>query len=175
MFCSKCGALVSDGAAFCSACGNALAAAAPAIPAEQAAPAQPVQPAQPAQPVQYVTPVQQVYPQPRKKIPGRALGITALILGIVGILFSWSEFTWAIDYLESLGEEFFYDDYYYYYYSISDIVGMVPLAVMNVLAFVFGFIARKKGYSNGFSITGVILGCIGLALFIAAAAIFIIA
>lgn len=56
MFCTKCGAKVADGSAFCTACGNRIGAV-PAQPVVQR-PVQPVQ--QPVQPVQQpVQPVQQ--------------------------------------------------------------------------------------------------------------------
>ena len=91
MFCENCGSQIADGSAICPNCGAAVRATAGA---EAATPVQPVQPAQPVQPV-YQQPIYQqqpAYQQPIYQQPAggsKALAITALILGICGLVFCW--------------------------------------------------------------------------------------
>lgn len=102
MFCENCGSQIADGSAICPNCGAAVRVspttgeAVPVAPI-QAQPVEPVQPVQPVQPV-YQQPVQPVYQQPAYQQPiyqqpaaggSKALAITALILGICGLVFCW--------------------------------------------------------------------------------------
>jgi uncharacterized RDD family membrane protein YckC len=91
MFCSKCGANVSEGAAFCPSCGAPVASAPAAQPAPPAAPAPQPQYVQP----QYTPAPAAAYPattpQPTVAYAGFwlrfvAFIIDAIILGIVGTL-----------------------------------------------------------------------------------------
>ena len=96
MFCENCGAQIADGSAICPNCGAAVRVS-PAT--GEAVPVAPIQ-AQPVEPVQpiYQQPVQPVYQQPAYHQPiyqqpaaggSKALAITALILGICGLVFCW--------------------------------------------------------------------------------------
>ena len=96
MFCENCGAQIADGSAICPNCGAAVRVS-PAT--GEAVPVAPIQ-AQPVEPVQpiYQQPVQPVYQQPAYQQPiyqqpaaggSKALAITALILGICGLVFCW--------------------------------------------------------------------------------------
>lgn len=96
MFCENCGSQIADGSAICPNCGAAVRVS-PAT--GEAVPVAPIQ-AQPVEPVQpiYQQPVQPVYQQPAYQQPiyqqpaaggSKALAITALILGICGLVFCW--------------------------------------------------------------------------------------
>lgn len=106
MFCTKCGHSNPDGAAFCSACGNALAdakaAAQPASYDQQSRPVSPqggpVPPAPPGQGGYYAPqppyPLQSVYAPTVKKsktglIVGLSVGGFVLIAAVVVLLFVW--------------------------------------------------------------------------------------
>ena len=99
MFCENCGSQIADGSAICPNCGAAVRVSPTTGEAVPVAPiqAQPVEPVQPVQPV-YQQPVQPVYQQPAYQQPiyqqpaaggSKALAITALILGICGLVFCW--------------------------------------------------------------------------------------
>lgn len=99
MFCENCGSQIADGSAICPNCGAAVRVSPATGEAVPVAPiqAQPVEPVQPVQPV-YQQPVQPVYQQPAYQQPiyqqpaaggSKALAITALILGICGLVFCW--------------------------------------------------------------------------------------
>ena len=96
MFCENCGSQIADGSAICPNCGAAVRVS---PTTGEAVPVQPIQatPVQPVQPV-YQQPVQPVYQQPAYQQPiyqqpaaggSKALAITALILGICGLVFCW--------------------------------------------------------------------------------------
>ncbi|MBP5774392.1 MAG: zinc-ribbon domain-containing protein [Clostridiales bacterium] len=97
MFCENCGAQIADGSAICPNCGAAVRVSpttGEAVPVQpiQATPVQPVQPVY-QQPVQPVYQQQPAYQQPIYQQPAaggsKALAITALILGICGLVFCW--------------------------------------------------------------------------------------
>ena len=118
MFCENCGSQIPEGSAVCPSCGTAarvdLAAAAqpiapaqPVAPAEPVVPVVPVAPVQPEQPVVPVAPVYQqqpvqpVYQQPAYQqavyqqpaaTGSKGPAITALVLGISGLVFCWIPF-----------------------------------------------------------------------------------
>lgn len=97
MFCENCGSQIADGSAICPNCGAAVRVSPTTGEAVPVAPiqAQPVQPVQPVyqQPVQPVYQQQPAYQQPiyQQSAAGgsKALAITALILGICGLVFCW--------------------------------------------------------------------------------------
>ena len=148
-------------------------------PQPQAPAAQPwVQPQQP-QPQTWVPPqgqpgVQYVYTygQPttpggpqivyvKAKTPGRGLGIASMVLGIIGLVYTFSgisslnQMALMIQEMAEMGLE----------YTTSDFLGtLIVIGVMPLLALIFGCSARKKGYKNGVSMSGLIMGIIGLVL-----------
>lgn len=82
-FCKHCGSQIEDNAAFCGVCGQAQNTVEPQV---QEAPVytQPQAPVQPQQPV-YVAPQAPVNPYGQPVIPGKGLGITSMVLGIVSL------------------------------------------------------------------------------------------
>ena len=96
MFCENCGSQIADGSAICPNCGAAVRVSPATGEAVPVAPIQ-AQPVEPMQPI-YQQPVQPVYQQPAYQQPiyqqpaaggSKALAITALILGICGLVFCW--------------------------------------------------------------------------------------
>ena len=96
MFCENCGSQIADGSAICPNCGAAVRVSPATGEAVPVAPiqAQPV----PARTQSYQQPVQPVYQQPAYQQPiyqqpaaggSKGAAITALILGICGLVFCW--------------------------------------------------------------------------------------
>lgn len=80
MFCPNCGAQNADNVAFCASCGANMGAQQPVQ--------QPVYQAPVQQPV-YQAPVQQPVYQPAQQnvpVPGKGMGITGMVLGIVALV-----------------------------------------------------------------------------------------
>ena len=154
MFCTKCGAQNAEGTQFCANCGAALAA-------EQAAP------------TQYTTAYQQqqvVYVQP--KIPGRGFGISSLVLGIIGLVYSFSFMAMAIAYREeSRVRNDFYDAINRSNpgdeeLKIAVITMAIVFASMSIMAVAFSIASKSRGYGAGTKTAGLILGIIGLMLYL---------
>ena len=103
-------------------------------------------------PVNAVPPL--IYVKP--KVPGRGFGISSMVLGIIGLVYSFAfafsmptvvnELAWDS---ASAGPE-------------SLLPSVIMLAVMPVLILCFSPIAIKRGYKNGISISGLIMGAIAL-------------
>ena len=81
MFCPNCGTQNADNVAFCAGCGTKLGTEQPIV--QQPVVQQPVYqaPVQPQQPV-----YQQPAYQQKPAVPGKGLGITGMILGIVSLV-----------------------------------------------------------------------------------------
>lgn len=145
-FCSNCGAALEADKKFCISCGAPVAAAQPVVQPQYipvAAPQQPV----------YFTKV---------KRPGRGLGISSMVLGIIALVYAAIFIGVTIDLLDSVGS------YYYYYYSSSDVLeDVLPLfivpTILSILSTSFGGAGRSKGYKCGVSASGLIMGIISLA------------
>ena len=149
-FCSQCGAPQPDGAKFCASCGKPIVqpvASAPVNPQPVYRPPVYGQPIY-SQPITYVAP----------KIPGRGLGIAAMVLGIVAQVYG------AIFLLAAL-ETAQYRDYDYYRYEISEDLApvMILVVIPAILAMCFSVSAKNKGYRNGVSNSGMVLSVISLA------------
>lgn len=144
MFCSKCGKQLEDGVSFCSACGNPVG--------------QPAQPKVEPQPV-----IQPVYIQAvKQKIPGRGLGISGMILGIIGLVYGFILLIESFIYIGSGMGDFFDME--------EGIAGVILFySILSVLAVSLAAAGRVKGYKNGVSMSGVVMGVIGLFMFIIAA------
>lgn len=133
MFCKKCGSEIPEGSNVCSNCGTAVSAK----PAEQqTAYQQPVY----QQPV-YQQPVYQqpVYGQPRNPNDGKGLSITALVLGICGVVLSW-----------------------------ISVINVIVLAA-GIFGIIFGYKGRQKsiaayGKASGLATAGFVLGIIGTSI-----------
>jgi len=168
-FCSSCGAQMDDNAVFCLNCGAQKAAPAPApAPAQAQAPVQPQAPVyqqpvyqQPQAPV-YQQPQATVYQQPmyvKPKIPGRGFGISSLVLGIIGLVYG---FIFMIDVIAML-------DYYWFdfeYILEGMIVPLVIFSVLSILSVSFGAAGFNRGYRNGVCKSGLVLGIIGLCMYV---------
>lgn len=119
MFCPNCGTQNADGTAFCAGCGANLNA--------QQAPTQ--------QPV-YQQPVYQqpIYRQPAS-VPGKGLGVTGMVLGIVALVFFCS---WYIS---------------------------VPCAIIGAaLSGVSMKKAQEAGMKNGLAVAGLVCSVVALAV-----------
>lgn len=153
-FCSKCGASVADGTAFCANCGNPMNAAPQTPPAPAYNP--------------YSAPVAPV--AVKAKTPGRGFGISSLVLSIIGLIYSLymtaaaSLYGAATDMASSIigSAANAYDD---------EVMGTILLySVLSILAVCFAAGAFKKGYKNGVSKAGLVMGIIGLCFFVVALA-----
>lgn len=87
------------------------------------------------------------------KIPGRGLGISGMVLGIIGLVYSFLVFLAMVDVAQEtlLRVE-------------SAIPGIILYSSLSILGVSLAGAGRKKGYRNGISTAGVITGVIGLAL-----------
>jgi len=145
MFCKNCGNQMAEDARFCPNCG-----------ADNGD----------VQPNQFVQPI---YVKPR--IPGRGLGIAGMVLGIIGSIYAFiflmnmetfeSVNTLSND-VDSLAETTF---------NSAFITAIVIYSVLNILAVSLAGAGRSKGYRNGISTSGVVLGVIGLIMNVATIAL----
>ena len=157
-FCPRCGTQLMDNATFCHVCGMTCGTTNMPIPQNYSP--QGAHQAPPAQPAYYIKP----------KVPGRGFGISSMVLGIVGafycfvLMIGMSALSDVMNISnEILGEEFYYsssalDSTIY----TSMFTAVIMYAIMPLLALIFGFNARKRGYQNGISTSGLILGSLGL-------------
>lgn len=124
MFCPKCGNQNPEGTPYCGACGAPL----------NAAPQQP----QYTQPMGYTQPAgyaQPVYTAPNTTVPGKGMGITGMILGIVALVM-------------------------FCYWVVS-----IPCAIVGaILAGVALNKAKQVGMKNGMATAGLVCSCIALGL-----------
>ena len=160
-FCTKCGAAQNEGMVFCANCGTRLEQPASA---DQQPNNQPYQqpPVPPFQPPFY--PPQVVYVKP--KVPGRGFGITAMVLGIVGLVYAVLMCFSAI-HLANIANNLVIE------YVARYVMGVLIYSSLAILGIVFGIQAQKRGYINGVSKSGVITGIIAAIFYFIAAIIFI--
>ena len=166
-FCTKCGSQVNDQVAFCPNCGASMT---PDANTYQ----QPQQPQQTyQQPQQTYQQPQQAYQQPmmyvKPKIPGRGYGISSMVLGIIGLVYSFYCII-AVAGAVSVANSFYYYDYSYASSVISSslVVTVIIFSILSILATSFGMLARGRGYRNGVSTSGVAMGIVGLCLYVVA-------
>ena len=128
MFCPNCGMNQPDGSRFCQNCGTPFAGA-----------------PYTAQPP--------VYMAVKPKIPGRGMGIAAMVLGIIGLVYGFYFFIGmaAISEINEFG-------------GIGGIMAVYCLmfSSMSIMGIAFGTNAINKGYVNNISKSGRILGIIGV-------------
>lgn len=108
-----------------------------------------------AQPqVQYVR-----YVKP--KVPGRGFGITSMVLGIVGLFYGFYLMIGCIALAVAA--------------SLSEIISVMLVAFMfevlifsslSIMATAFSIAAKNRGYINGISKSGTVMGVIGLAMYL---------
>lgn len=131
-FCRNCGAQNADNASFCGNCGASLG--------------------------------QNIYGHNggtvimvKPKIPGRGLGISSMVLGIIGLVYSVMflfSIPQAIENLEYIS--FREPDY------SSFLTPVAIFSVLSILSICFAPAAFKRGYKNGVSTSGLVMGTIGL-------------
>ncbi len=129
-FCSKCGNAVNEADNVCANCGNAL------NDSNNSA-----------------TQVIQVIAKP--EIPGRGLGIAAMILGIIGILGDVPGTTNVILALNANASKGDFEEFL----SVFAVYG-----VFCLLALIFGACSIKHSLKNGQGVAGLILGLLGTIL-----------
>lgn len=102
------------------------------------------------QPVMYIKP----------KTPGRGFGISSMVLGIIGLVYALSFSSTFLDLVDLIDR--FHD------FDADDIRRFIQLilyiSVMPVLSLCFSNAAFKRGYKNGVSNSGLIMGVIGLVI-----------
>ena len=157
-FCCECGAQLTEQAKFCTKCGvptgniNQEEQSQSQQNQEQSSQAQQGQQQQQQQPVvQYVKP----------KIPGRGFGIASMVLGIIGLVYSISSLDTATEIANNFGNDYF-GMYYDIAFNIGAIIGILIFSVLSILALIFSGSARKRGYRNGVSTSGLVMGIIGV-------------
>lgn len=155
-FCRECGAQLTEQAKFCTKCGvptgniNQEEQSQSQQNQEQSSQAQQGQ--QHQQPVvQYVKP----------KIPGRGFGIASMVLGIIGLVYSISSLDTATEIANNFGNDYF-GLYYDIAFNVGAIIGILIFSVLSILALIFSCSARKRGYRNGVSTSGLVMGIIGV-------------
>lgn len=90
------------------------------------------------------------------KIPGRGFGISSMVLGIIGTFYSIYLLFGTISAINTLEALSFDTD-------VSAIVPAILLfAILPLLALIFGATAIKRKYKCGISISGLVLGAVGL-------------
>ena len=135
--CSECGKEISDKAYVCPNCG---------LPLKQ----------------------MDSYVAVRKKIPGRGFGISGMIMGILGVVYSPLM-------LIGLASLMFFtqnnSSYMIFEQNSAPGLSMIPavaeISIFGILAVVFGFVSRHKGYKKGQSTAALIMGFITIAICIA--------
>lgn len=111
----------------------------------------------------------------KTKTRGRGFGISSMVLGIIGLYYALSGMAMVGEFaqLAVMGEEMLGE-------MMGEMMGEIPsgmfaesiavslgvFGIMPLLALIFGICARKRGYKNGVSMSGLILGIIGLVLII---------
>jgi len=92
----------------------------------------------------------------KTKVPGRGFGISSMVLGIIGFVYS---FLYSIT-ISSMLEEF--ENSPLSMNPKSILPAIIMLAVLPVLSLCFSPVAIKRGYKNGVSISGLIMGVLAL-------------
>ncbi|MBR6502179.1 MAG: zinc ribbon domain-containing protein [Clostridia bacterium] len=144
-FCRNCGTQYIDGSVVCPRCG---------------APTGVQQPPMPYMP--YVKP----------KVPGKGFGITAMVLGIIGLFYGMYLLFATIVAAEAYSSYSYYGGYYSYgaagVLSSALVVTVVIFSSLSIMAIAFGSAAKNRGYRNGVSTSGVVMGVIGLIAYLIA-------
>ena len=131
-FCNNCGTPVDENSRFCTNCGQPINS-------------QPQYNNQYQQPPQY-NPYQPYQRPIRPKTPGKGIGIAAMIIGIVSLLYGALFFLVTV--AEGGGDEM--------------LPAVIMLAPASILAICFANAALKQGFVNGISKAGLTTGIIAL-------------
>ena len=131
MYCFKCGTKLEDGTYVCPACNQ-------------------------VQPLAQNVPLQYVFVKP--KAPGKGCGIAGMVLGIVGLVYSFPILSLAISIFSGKTP------------VQVDTASIAPMflvfSVFSILALCLAGSGRRQGYKNGISTSGIVMGIIGLAVHI---------
>ena len=92
----------------------------------------------------------------KPKIPGRGKGIAGMVLGIIGLVYCLPILSAAISFINS---DFLSDAM-----KVSLIPSFLMISTLSILAVSLAGAGRLKGYRNGVSASGVIMGAIGLTI-----------
>ncbi len=89
----------------------------------------------------------------KKKIPGRGFGVSGLVMGILGVIYSPLTLFSALEHT---------------YFTIQEKIIMgIYIAIFGILAFSFGFSARKRGCKKGKTLAAIIMGFVSVAFCLA--------
>ena len=100
-----------------------------------------------------------IYVKP--KVPGRGLGISSMVLGIIAMVYAFSVASVIPEMIKDLTRIGFGVDS-----SSSVVMPIIMLSSMSVLSLCFAPAAIKRGYKNGISYSGLILGLVSLCLYL---------
>lgn len=106
----------------------------------------------------------------RQKVPGRGFGISSMVLSIIGLVYSWV-------FVSNVGAFFmteYMGDMWYYDFWTSLLAAAVVYSSLPILGVVFGCVAKKRGYKNGISTSGLVMGVIGLLVYLLVIAFLIV-
>ena len=106
----------------------------------------------------------------KPKVPGRGFGISSMVLSIIGLVYSWV-------FVSSVGSFLFVEytnDMWYYDLWTSLLTMAVVYSSLPILGVVFGCVSKKRGYKNGISTSGLVMGVIGLLVYLLTIAFFIV-
>ena len=160
-FCPKCGAAQNEGMIFCANCGARLEQ--PVATGQQPN----NQPNQPPFVPPYQMPYQPQYIFVKPKVPGKGLGIASMVLGIIGLVYSFTALMAGMDYIDSSHQ------------SSTNLIGnlvlVIMLASMSIMGVAFSTSAKNKGYKTGISTAGLVTGTIGLIIYVVSAVLFCVA
>ena len=148
-YCTNCGAAQNDNAVFCSKCGARIAQTY-------------------NQPINQYQPYQQPYAQPMQPIyikqKGKVFGIFALIIGLIGLLFSSFALMAAIDYINRSALEISG--------QTANIVPTIFFGSISALSILLSVISMARGYRKAVSIIALVVGIIGVGIYTAAGIMF---
>lgn len=129
-FCGKCGNQLSENQSFCPRCGHA----------SQATPSNHM--TRTAYDQRYI----------RAKVPGRGFGITGMVLGILAVAYCLG--------VLALGIVALTDPFPHSGFQRMAFVPALIYGSLGVMAILFAAAGQKRGYVNGISKSGVIMGTI---------------
>jgi len=97
-----------------------------------------------------------VYVKP--KVPGRGFGISSMVLGIIGLVYSFFYAIGVASLVEAVEDSIFFSDA-----SFEALLpSVVMLSALPIMSLCFAPAAFKRGYKNGVSSSGLIMGILGL-------------